>query len=150
MPSCRPHMISCWMQKLSAPSPSDCEPASPGNCVPSADCGRDPRRYKGGPSKSSMASGSKWVQSCVYRGDGDYPEAKSLEKQRSGQTPPHYNEERSLSEGSGMCESQPSCVPSPSSPGWAYLCVTESPMSLRTICGDPCGRSVGKETKSAG
>ena len=29
------------------------------------------------------------------------------------------------------------CVPSPPQPSQAYLCVTESPMSLRTICGDP-------------
>lgn len=31
----------------------------------------------------------------------------------------------------------PALCPPPPQPGQAYLCVTESPMSLRTICGDP-------------
>lgn len=39
---------------------------------------------------------------------------------------------------------------SPEQQGRAYLCVTESPMSLCTICGEPWGRSAGEEGGQAG
>lgn len=42
----------------------------------------------------------------------------------------------------GILSPSPALYPLPM---WTYLCVTESPISLRTICGDPCGRSAERE-----
>lgn len=110
--------------------------------------------------------GRGWAQVHVaagdrqgFRGVGAVSSTEVMETQR--QSPRETGTRRdptAMKRDPGMSGSQPSrapCTPlhppAPASPPeGAYLCVTESPMSLRTICGDPCGRSAGRGAGSAG
>ena len=118
-------------------------------CFPSADGQGDLRRGRGGPASPKgllvTGKGSRWVPCPQRNGQTDHcpvcetewtdRHTKSPERQGQNRTPVMQSDPPSGAQPIQVPAQL--CVPSPPQPSQAYLCVTESPMSLRTICGDP-------------